>query len=121
MVVLLRSDKRLRTAFVAANRPQSARQAKAERMAASLPRRSRPLARSYTASRERRPKHRAELRVPTVQSEPRLLQEGPGLAGRVARHLLHPCLVEAAGGLRTRPPEQKQVALALRLLAHSRA
>src|SRR5215469_14496206 len=39
-----RSDKRLRTAFVAANRPQSARQAKAERMAASLPRRSSPLA-----------------------------------------------------------------------------
>src|SRR5215813_11748203 len=32
----LRSDKRLRTALVAANRPQSARQAKAERMAASL-------------------------------------------------------------------------------------
>src|SRR5262249_26248075 len=51
----------------------------------------------YTTSRERRLKHRAELRVAIVQSVPRLLQKSPVLAGRVARHLLHPCLVGMPG------------------------
>src|SRR5215469_2850132 len=39
------------------------------------------------------PENRAELRVPIMQNISPLFQESPLLAGRVARHLLHPCLV----------------------------
>src|SRR6516162_6388968 len=42
-------------------------------------------------------KHRAELGVAIVQRVSPLLQESPGLAGRVARHLLHPSLVGMPG------------------------
>jgi hypothetical protein len=55
------------------------------------------LNRFYTTSGERRPKHRAELGVAIVQRVSPLLQESSGLAGRVARHLLHPSLVGMPG------------------------
>src|SRR6516162_2820882 len=57
----------------------------------------RELNRFYITSRERCPKHRAELGVAIVQCVSPLLQESPGLAGSVARHLLHPCLVRMPG------------------------
>jgi len=55
----------------------------------------RELNRFYTTSRERRPKDRAWVAI--VQRVTSLIQISPGLAGRVARHLLHPWLVGIPG------------------------